>query len=71
MKNEVKTILFAGLIAAMVLLPFSVIDISIEKTTNGATQMLRDSKATSFNEIPYFEEELFVDEIIQHVAHRR
>jgi len=66
-----KTILFAGLIAAMVLIPFYAMDISIEKTTNEVTQILRDSKATSFNEIPYFEEELFVDEKIPHVAYRR
>lgn len=93
--NEVKTVLFAGLIAAMIL-PFSAmdypfdglreafamqhegnrhfhgVDLSTKRITNEATQTLRDSKATSFNEIPHFDRPTDTDIAdTRPVAHRR
>ena len=94
MKNKVKTVLFAGLIAEM-LLPFSEMDlpeafamqhdrkagmhfhhkmmnIVTEKITNDFPQMLRDSKATSFNEIPHIDRPDTDDtDDISHVSYRR
>ena len=46
-------------------------NIVTEKITKDTKQMLRDSKATSFNEIPSFVNSYPVTDNISHVAHRR